>query len=146
MRVLGRAFEIGKPGMTSTTPSTTDSLPATHSGPAWSAYKTRDDLQKYAPNSLVLFVSEMILAVDDIGSFASESITDHGNDKKCDLVYISREDGKIVVAQNYESQNLLKGISEQKTTDLNTAVSWLLTGDVQTLPDRPPSQSTALVL
>lgn len=95
----------------------------------------RDDLQKHAPNSLVLFVSEMILAVDDIDSFASESITDHGNDKKCDLVYISREDGKIVVAQNYESQNLSKGISEQKTTDLNTAVSWLLTGDELTLPD-----------
>ena len=113
---------------------TTGSLSSDH-GPGWSAFISRNDLIKYGSNAFLLYVSELRLPIDDTDAFAVESLTDSSNDKKCDLVNISRESGRIIIAQSYFSQKLDRVAGENKTTDLNTAVSWLLAGDLTTLPD-----------
>lgn len=99
----------------------------------------RVDLAKYGDgNSIALFAAQLRFGMDDIHSFAAEALTDHGNDKKCDLVAVLRDSGQLIVAQAYATK---KAEAERvagpagKASDLNTAVSWLLTGDIGSLPD-----------
>lgn len=107
-------------------------------GPGWRALSKRDDLAKYAAgNSIALFAAELRLGIDDIDTFAADALTDHGNDKKCDLVAVLRDTGQLVIAQTYaaKSPETRSGGPANKASDLNTAVSWLLAGEVSDLPD-----------
>jgi hypothetical protein len=107
-------------------------------GPGWSALSKRDDLAKYGDgNSIALFAAELRLGIDDIETFAADALTDHGNDKKCDLVAVVRDSGHLVIAQTYAAKNP-ETKSEGpagKASDLNTAASWLLSGAVDGLPE-----------
>lgn len=109
------------------------------SGAGWAALSDREDLAKHgAGNSIALFAAELILGIEDAETFAADALTDHGNDKKCDLIAVDRDRGLIIVAQAYAT---LKPENERgeapagKTTDLNTAVSWLLSGETNNLPE-----------
>lgn len=105
--------------------------------PGMDAYRSRKDLEKYGDNGLMLFFAELRLGIDDIDSFAANALTDGNNDKKCDMVAVHLESQKIIVAQGYESRNPAnpaKTAPANKASDLNTAVSWLLNGDVEILP------------
>lgn len=107
------------------------------SGPGWTALSERSDLAKYGDsNSIALFAAELRLGIDDIDTFAADALTDHSNDKKCDLVAVLRDSGQLVIAQAYATLNpaaKLEGPAG-KASDLNTAVSWLLSGPVEGLP------------
>lgn len=104
--------------------------------PGFDAFESRDDLTKYGDNSLLLFVAQLKLGFDDVDTFASNSLTDHANDKKCDLVAVSADKQRIVLAQGYMSTKEAVGEAPaNKASDLNTAVSWLLAGDLSGLPD-----------
>jgi hypothetical protein len=104
--------------------------------PALAAYFARDDLTQYAPNGLLLFALQLRLGIEDIHSIAATSLTDGPNDKKCDLVYVDRGTSRIIVAQSYVS--LTGNQSEapaNKASDLNTAVTWLIAGDLTLVPE-----------
>ena len=104
--------------------------------PGYAAFKSRDDLEPYGDNALLLFVAQMRLGFDDVDTFASNSLTDSSNDKKCDLVAITADRQRIVLAQGYMSGKSTPGEAPaNKASDLNAAVSWLLTGDLDGLPD-----------
>lgn len=107
-------------------------------GAGWSALSEREDLAKYGEgNSIALFAVELKFGIDDIETFAADALTDHGNDKKCDLVAVLRDRGQLVVAQAYAARNP-DGKAEgpaSKSSDLNTAVSWLMSGPLEGLPD-----------
>lgn len=107
-------------------------------GPGWVALSERDDLAKYKPgNSIGLFVAQLRLGIDDIDSFASDALTDDSNDKKCDIVAVHRDTEQLIIAQCYATEHpeRKKEGPASKTSDLNTAVSWLLSGPLETLPD-----------
>lgn len=107
-------------------------------GPGWTALSQRDDLATYGDgNSIALFAAEMRLGIDDIQSFAVDALTDHGNDKKCDLVAVLRDSGYLIIAQAYAAKQpeLKFEGPASKASDLNTAVSWLLSGEVRSLPE-----------
>lgn len=103
--------------------------------PGFDAFKSRDDLSKYGDNALLLFVAQLRLGFDDVDTFASNSLTDHSNDKKCDLVAVSADKQRIILAQGYMSKKpMRREAPAKKASDLNTAVSWLLAGDIDGLP------------
>lgn len=53
-----------------------------------SDFSSRSDLiEKYTNNSLLLYALQLRFNIDDIVSVASDSLTDGGGDKKCDLIY-----------------------------------------------------------
>lgn len=111
-----------------------------HSGgeaaPGYTAFNSRDDLAAYGDNALLLFVAQMKLGFDDVDTFASNSLTDGSNDKKCDLVAVSADKQRIVLAQGYMSNKVTVGEApSNKASDLNAAVSWLLAGALDGLPD-----------
>lgn len=80
--------------------------------------------------------------IADIEGVAAVALTDAANDKKCDLVYVDRDNGRVIVAQGYFSEkDELQSAPSNKASDLNTAVTWLLSGDLEPLPE--PLRSAA---
>lgn len=109
-------------------------LGASH--PAFAAYNARQDLHVHDPNALLLFVAELRLGIDDIDVFAANALTDHSNDKKCDMVALTADRAKLVIAQGYEAGTEKLAPPANKAADMNAAVSWLLSGALDTVPDR----------
>jgi hypothetical protein len=105
--------------------------------PSTAALMARSDLTAYGEDkALMLFALELSFKIDDIASVAAVSLTDHSNDKKCDLVYVDRSRGIIVFAQGYVTQSAGRAEAPaNKASDLNTAATWLLTGSLDTLPE-----------
>ena len=99
------------------------------------ALEGREDLIVYKDNRLLLLALEMYRSLEDVHSVAIDSLTDGRDDKKCDLVYIDREQGCVIVAQGYYTSNKNKqSAPSNKASDLNTAVTWLLSKDYSQLP------------
>jgi hypothetical protein len=105
--------------------------------PSMAALKARSDLMLYGEDKArLLFALQLQFNIEDIDSVAAVALTDHSNDKKCDLVYVDRDAGVIVLGQGYSAQDVnKKEAPANKASDLNTAVTWLLTGETSRLPD-----------
>jgi hypothetical protein len=103
--------------------------------PAFAAYELREDLKQYGSNGLLLFAAQLKLGFDDVDSFAANALTDGSNDKKCDLVALVADRQRLIVAQGYYSATERPSAPSSKASDLNTGVSWLLSGPVETLPE-----------
>ncbi|MCY7471800.1 AIPR family protein [Bacillus safensis] len=100
------------------------------------AFNSRDDLKKYGSEALAMFGLQLKFSVEDIHSVAAESITDGPNDKKCDVIYLDRELGVVVLAQSfYTGKEGVKTAKGNKAADLNTAFNWLLLASDENLPD-----------
>ena len=105
--------------------------------PSMAALQARGDLLAYGTDkALLLFALQLQFNLDNIDSVAAVSLTDHSNDKKCDLVYVDRAAGAVVLAQGYFAADSSKTAAPaNKASDLNTAATWLLTGATDGLPD-----------
>lgn len=101
------------------------------------ALRTRSDLLAYGPDkALMLFALELSFNIEDIDSVAAVALTDHSNDKKCDIVYVDRDAGLVVFAQGYVAENETRNSAPaNKASDLNTAATWLLAGSTDSLPE-----------
>lgn len=99
------------------------------------AYASRDDLQQYGDNGLILFALQLSLGIEDIQSVAATALTDGSNDKKCDLVFVDTDRERVVVGQAYYSGKEKQEAPANKASDLNTAVTWLLKGPLEGLPE-----------
>lgn len=92
---------------------------------------SREDLAEYGPNAISLLSLELRFALDDLRTVADESLTDDKGDHKCDVLVVDRESGTAVVAQTYTAQDPSKPEPpSNKAADLNTALSWILDGEV----------------
>jgi hypothetical protein len=110
---------------------------------ALAAFHSREDLTTYGSNGLLLFALQLRHAIEDIEGVAAAALTDGSNDKKCDLVYVDRGAGRIIVAQAYMASDTTRSEAPaNKASDLNTAVAWLLSGAVESLPDTLRSAAT----
>ena len=93
-------------------------------------------LSPYGNNALPLFAVALHLGVEDLSSFATESLTDHPADKKADIIYISEAEGVACVAQGLTSVDWGKQeAAANKASDLNTAAAWLLQRPIEDVPD-----------
>lgn len=99
------------------------------------ALNGRDELEQFGDNKLLLFALDLHQEIDDIELIANDVLTDGPNDKKCDLVYVNRETGKVIVAQGYWTNSESKTEAPaNKASDLNTAATWLLSNHEE-IPD-----------
>jgi len=104
---------------------------------AWkTSYEARTDLEKYGDNAIGLFALALKFGIDDLETVAAESVTDGAGDKKCDIVYVNKDDGIAVVSQCYYCKNKKDEAPANKASDLNTAMGWLLQRPLKELPDR----------
>lgn len=84
-----------------------------------------------------LLALQLKFRLEDIQSVAAEAVTGGGDDKKCDIIYVDKELQIGVVVQCYEANTKTKKKSapSNKATDLNAAISWLLTSEIDELPE-----------
>jgi hypothetical protein len=102
--------------------------------PWLNAYSARFDNSSYGSDALGLFALGLRFGIDDLDNLASDVITGGGDDKKCDIIYVNREEQRIVVAQCYASEKEKKEAPANKASDLNAAISWLIAAPISTLP------------
>ncbi|HLY44771.1 MAG TPA: hypothetical protein VKQ73_04275 [Stellaceae bacterium] len=81
------------------------------------------------------WVLALYLEEPDVEALASEAITDGHNDKKLDAIYLDRDGKRIVLAQGFFAQRARDSAPANKASDLNTGVAWLISGDVELVPD-----------
>lgn len=98
------------------------------------ALRARADLDVYADNKRLLFALQIAFAIEDVQSVAEQALTDGQDDKKCDLVYVDAATSRAVIAQAYEAKVPKRVAKANKASDLNTAVTWMLGQDLDTLP------------
>lgn len=92
---------------------------------------SRPELEQFQPNANAMLALELKYGLDDLRTVADDALTDDKLDHKCDLLYIDRENGLAVVAQAYEADSLDKtNPPVNKAADLNTALTWILDGQV----------------
>ncbi|SCI38297.1 AIPR protein [uncultured Blautia sp.] len=102
-------------------------------------FQARSDLtEKYGNNALLLYALQLRFEISDVVSVASDALTDGGDDKKCDLIYVDEDTGVAVVAQGYMKQtpketDLAPG---NKASDLNTAAAWVFAQNPDDVPER----------
>jgi hypothetical protein len=97
----------------------------------------RSDLQAYADNAIVLFALELATGAEDIDSVASTALTDHSNDKSCDLLWVDTASGRAVLAQGYFSKKEDRVQAPAgKAASLHQAVGWILGRKKQGIPDQ----------
>lgn len=93
-------------------------------------------LSKYGDNALPLFAVALHLDVEDVASFATDSLTDHPADKKADIIYINEAEGVACVAQGYTGKEWGKQEAPaNKASDLNTAPAWLVQTPINDVPE-----------
>jgi hypothetical protein len=104
--------------------------------PVDAALADRTDLDQYGSDKRLLFALQVDYEIEDIHAIAEDALTDGGDDKACDLVFVDRERGEIVVAQSYEAEAPGKTAPDSKAASLHQAVSWLLGATTEDLPER----------
>jgi hypothetical protein len=107
-------------------------------------FKYRDDLLQYGSEAWVLFSLELKFDIEDIHTIAIDSITDGKNDRKCDMIYLDKENGNAIVAQSYFSDKVKRAAKKNKASDLNTAAGWILGRNLEDLPELIKPQVTDL--
>ena len=110
-------------------------------------FSTRTDLiDLYGNNALLLYALQLRFSISDIVSVASDALTDGGDDKKCDLIYIDRDDGFAVIAQGYMKKDAHDTdlAPANKASDLNTASAWVLSNNTEDIPIRIKEQVLSL--
>ena len=97
-----------------------------------------DLISRYGNNSLMLYALQLRFDISDIVSVASDALTDGGNDKKCDLIYVDSDIGVAVIAQGYMRQTPQEGDSapSNKASDLNTAATWIFAQNPDDVPEQ----------
>jgi hypothetical protein len=99
------------------------------------ALASRTDLERYRDNKRLLFAVQLWLDVDDIHGLAAEALTDGGDDKASDLIYIDRDAGIILLAQGTEYRSLRSAARIDKVISLHQAIVWVISHDIEDMPE-----------
>ncbi|WP_394026871.1 AIPR family protein [Desulfovibrio falkowii] len=87
-------------------------------------------------NAFLVWAMGLVINRTDLHDLASECLTDSSNDKKIDFICLDVEDRKIVFAQGYYSSRRTAEAPANKASDINTAVAWLYSGDIEGVPEK----------
>lgn len=92
-------------------------------------------LNEYGSEGWALFSLQLYFGFEDLANVASVSVTDGTNDRKCDLIYIDKENKRAVIIQTYCStgDRIAKSAKRNKASDLNTALTWALNMELEEL-------------
>ncbi|WP_162240601.1 AIPR family protein [Methylobacterium sp. Leaf108] len=104
--------------------------------PEWlKAFQVMQQNFNLTDDAIGVFAINLKFELDDIQTIISEAITGGGDDKKCDVVYVDKERQIAVVAQCYMSRREREAAPANKASDLNTALTWLISANLDDLPD-----------
>jgi hypothetical protein len=81
------------------------------------------------------WVMALYLEEPDVEALAAAALTDGSNDKKIDFIYLDHDGKRLVFTQGFFAARLRDAAPANKASDLNTAAAWLLSGDLEVVPD-----------
>lgn len=104
----------------------------------WNAFNKRDDLKsKYLSNAYMLWVLGLYIDNADIDALAARSLTDGSQDKSIDFLEIDIDNARIIIGQGYFSEKNSDKAKSSKADSMNTAISWLVNGDLNSISISP---------
>ncbi|MBX5858914.1 hypothetical protein ISE11_27200 [Pseudomonas aeruginosa] len=86
-------------------------------------------------NAHLIWVMSMYLDEPNAEQLGVDCLTDQPNDKKLDFVYLNPDERRLVFAQGYYTQKVGGTAPANKASDLNTAAAWLMSGDLDKVPE-----------
>lgn len=92
-----------------------------------SDYNLKDD-------AIGLLALRLKFRLEDIEAIAADAMVGGNDDKKCDLLYVDKELQIAVIAQCYFSGKSRSSAPANKASDLNTAIGWIVSRDLDELP------------
>ena len=81
------------------------------------------------------WVMALYLDRNDVFGLATDDLTDGKNDRKIDFVDLDIIGGKITLSQGYYSTKERDEAPANKAADMNTAIAWLVSGELSEIPD-----------
>ena len=109
------------------------------------AFQSEEVLKPFGPNALPLFAVGLHLGVEELATFATDSLTDGPNDKKADIIYINEAEGIACIAQGTTATDWGRAAARaNKASDLNTAAAWLLQQPINQIPEAIRGQANLL--
>lgn len=99
------------------------------------AFKIMKENYSLNNEALGIFAINLRFNLDDVQTIASEALVGGGDDKKCDVLYVDKERQIAVIAQCYMSTKARQAAPSNKASDLNTAITWLLSTPIERLPE-----------
>lgn len=114
-------------------------------GETWvAAYEQRSDLEAFGSAGLALFAMALEFGYDDLDTIGADAVVDGPDDRGCDVVYIDKDKGKLIVAQAYTSTKTRKEASASKAASLRQAISYLVEADIKMVPTRLKASAEAV--
>ena len=83
----------------------------------------------------IAWVMALYLEEPDVEALAAAALTDGSDDKKIDFIYLDHDGKRLVFTQGFFASRLRDTAPANKASDLNTAAAWLLSGDLDVVPD-----------
>lgn len=103
---------------------------------AWEdAYNGRFRNSSFGNDAIGLFALGLQYNLEDLDAIGAESVVGGNNDKKCDIFYLDKEEGRCIIAQCYLSAKARAAAPANKASDLNTAIAWLLATPLNEVPE-----------
>jgi hypothetical protein len=88
----------------------------------------------FASNAFLLYAMGLRLGTMDYEGLRDDALLDDPDDKKVDFFNIGYENGVVTIPQGYQAEDWSRDAApSNKASDLNTAVGWLLEGDLDAI-------------
>jgi AIPR protein len=88
----------------------------------------------FGDNAFLLYAMGLRLGTMDYTGLRDDALLDDSDDKKVDFFHIGYENGVVTVAQGYQAADWSREAAPaNKAADLNTAMGWLLEGDLDNI-------------
>lgn len=85
-------------------------------------------------NAYLVWALSLYLDFANPTELGAESLTDGTDDKKIDFIRYEPDNRRVICAQGYFSERKVDSAPANKASDLNTAVAWILNGDLAKVP------------
>lgn len=84
----------------------------------------------------------LYLNTSDLRQLANDYLTDKNDDHKIDFLYYDQDEKTLLVVQGYHSAHVKQSAKSNKAADLNAALAWLFSGEINKFNDfmRPKVQ------
>jgi len=83
----------------------------------------------------IAWVMALYLEEPDVEALAATALTDGSDDKKIDFIYLDHDGKRLVFTQGFFASKMRDAAPANKASDLNTAAAWLLSGDLDVVPE-----------
>lgn len=93
-------------------------------------------IEKYTKDkAYTVWAMGLYLNTSDLQQLADDYLTDASDDHKIDFLYFDEDEKTLLVVQGFHSDAVKQSAKANKAADLNAALAWLFTGEIERFND-----------